>query len=586
VKFASLSWKNNQRRNFAAITGILAGGITLFTISLGAQSQSKPNSAAANSSTSAANAASSPILKAMSEELERSKSQLQMEGIAKPYYIEYRVSDVDEYVASASFGAIEQRARVQLRIVRAVVRIGDYKQDSYIGQGLGAVEPMPMDADLLGLRKAIWLATDRAYKAAGEALAQKQAMLKQFTAPQEVDDFSKADPIQKFDPRAELQFDAQKTEHMLAAATAIYKDDPDLQTLGANVQFSAINDYFVNTEGTTTSHGQTLYYVGLTGSTQAADGMRLERSPYTQSVNASEVPSEQKLISDSREMLATLKALRAAPVVEEEYRGPVLLAPDASADVVATLIGANVLGRKPAPGRNGRTLGEFASMYKTRVLPAFVTVVDDPTEHEFNHQLLTGSYDFDDEGVKAAPVTVIDKGQLINYLTTREPILDFPVSNGHGRATAGGPPMAHYGVLELESSEAQTPDALKQKLIQMCRDEGKEYGYRIDTLGGLSNPRLLYRVWVKDGHEELVRGAQLGELDLRGLRNDLVAVGSDEAASNRSGGVPETVISPSLLFDELELRRDDRAKAKLPEYPAPPSPAGTMKAGTSGSSQK
>lgn len=535
--------------------------------------------AARQGKSSDANAIPSAILQAMSEELDRSKNQLKMEGLDKPYYIEYRVSDVEEYIADASFGAIEQRARVKLRLVRAVVRIGDYKQDSYIGQGLGAVGAMPMGDDLLALRKALWLATDRAYKAAGEALAQKQAMLKQYTAPQQVDDFSKADPIKSLNPVATLTVDPDKIEHMLAAATSLYKEDPDIQTLSANAQFTATNEYFINTEGSTTSRGQTVYYVGLSGSSQASDGMRLERSPYTESINASEVPSEQKLVSDARAMVATLKALRAAPVVEEEYRGPVLLSPDASADVVATLIGTNVLGRKPAPGRNGRTTGDFASMYKTRVLPNFVNVVDDPTEREFNHERLAGSYAFDDEGVKAESVTVVDKGQLVNYLTTREPILDFPTSNGHGRATAGGPPQPHFGVLELKGSESQTPEELKQKLIQMCRDQGKDYGYRIETLGGLSNPRLLYRIWVKDGREELVRGAQLAELDLRGLRNGLIAVGSDETASNRSGGVPTTVISPSLLFDELELRRDDRAKAKLPEYPAPPGATGTMKAG-------
>jgi hypothetical protein len=119
-------------------------------------------------------------------------------------------------------------------------------------------------------------------------------------------------------------------------------------------------------------------------------------------------------------------------------------------------------------------------------------------------------------------------------------------------------------------------DDLKKKLIQMCKDQGRPYGYRVETFGGLTSPRLLYRVWANDGHEELVRGALLNELDVRGIRNDLIAVGNDMFVSNRSGNVAGTVISSSMLFDELEIRRDDRAKAKLPEYPAPPiSGAGT-----------
>jgi len=101
-------------------------------------------------------------------------------------------------------------------------------------------------------------------------------------------------------------------------------------------------------------------------------------------------------------------------------------------------------------------------------------------------------------------------------------------------------------------------------------DQGKAYGYRVDTLGPGNSPRLLYRVYAKDGHEELVRGAVFSELDIRALRSDLIAVGNDPLVSNRASGAPTTIISPSLLFDELEVKRADTSKDKLPEYPAPP----------------
>jgi hypothetical protein len=92
----------------------------------------------------------------------------------------------------------------------------------------------------------------------------------------------------------------------------------------------------------------------------------------------------------------------------------------------------------------------------------------------------------------------------------------------------------------------------------------------VETLGPGNAPRLLYRVYAKDGHEELVRGAVFSELDIRALRSDLIAVGNDPLVSNRSGGAPTTIISPSLLFDELEVKRADTSKDKLPDYPPPP----------------
>jgi TldD protein len=515
-------------------------------------------------------AAGDPVLQAMLAELVRSKAQLKMDNVAQPYYIEYRLTEIDEYDGDAAFGDLRLSQRTRQRRLRAVVRIGDYKQDSYFGPGQGIAENVTIENDIYALRHSLWMLTDVAYKQAVEALASKQAMLKEINPDQNVDDFAHAQPQIAVGPGATLALDESRIEHMLKAATALYREEPEIQMMSASAQFSAHTEYFVNTEGSITRSGRTTYALTLSGQLQAKDGMQIARTPQTLVGKLEEVPSEAKFVADAHTMLMTLKALRDAPVVDEEYRGPVLLSPDAASDVLATLIGDNLGARKPPPGRGGRTVGVFASSYKSRVLPNFITIVDDPTQSTFQGHSLVGSYEFDNEGVRVAPVTVVQKGELVNYLIGRQPIPDFTTSNGHGRAAPGSAPQPHYGVLTLTASESLSPAALKQKLIQMCKDMGKTYGYRIETFGGLTSPRLLYRVYVSDGHEELVRGALLNELDVRGLRNDLIAVGNDLFVSNRSGNILGTVISPSMLFDELEVRRDDRAKGKLPEYPAPP----------------
>ncbi len=536
--------------------------------SVGMPAMAAPSSTVLAAQAAAAN--TDPILQAMLAELTRSKDELKMESVARPYYVEYRVTDIEQYEGDAEFGSLEISQRWHQRALRAVVRIGDYKQDSYFGQGQGETELAPVENDVYALRHALWLATDTAYKEAGEALAAKQAMMKTLTLNENVDDFAHAEPLVAVGPLAKLQYDEPRVTHMLEAASGLYREDPDVQLLTASAQFAVVNEYFVNSEGSVTRRSETRYRTAISGTTQAKDGMRLDRSPEWLVATPEEIPTEATFVANAKLVMATLKELREAPVVDEEYRGPVMLSPDASSDVLATLIGDNAAGRKTQPGRGGRTMGQFASAFKSRVLPPFITVVDDPTQSTFQGHSLTGSYSFDDDGVRVAPVTVIEKGQLINYLVGRQPIPDFPASNGHDIAPLGGAPQPHYGVLTLRGSEAASPAELKAKLIQMCKDQGKPYAYRVETFGGLTSPRLLYRVWANDGHEELVRGALLNELDIRGLRNDLVAVGNDQFVSNRAGNIPGTVISPSMLFDELEIRRDDRAKSKLPEYPAPP----------------
>ena len=512
------------------------------------------------------------LLEALLTELDRSKAQLKMDQVQPPYFIEYRVSDVEDYSAEAAFGALRENQHGHYRVLRVVVRIGDYKQDSFYGRGEGESMILPLDNDSVALRRQIWLATDSAYKEAGQALAEKQAELKRFSVDANpIDDFARSAPLIAVEPTVSLKLDETSWKKTLEDVTSLYRQYPDVQSVTASARFSAVNDYLINSEGTVTRCGRTTYSVQLNGSAQAADGMRLSRSPAYVVARMEELPSRDLLMTDAKKMLDTIVALRQAPIVEEEYRGPILFSADAADDIVASLIGQNVVGHKPALGRPNRTTGAFATSYKARVLPNFLSVVDDPTLKDFQGKSLIGSYMFDSEGVKAQPVNTIENGTLTNYLIGRQPLRDFPDSNGHGRAAAGMAPGPNLGVLLLKSSEAQSPDDLKKKVIEMVQEQGKPYGYRVETLGQPGNtPRLLYRVYASDGHEELVRGAVFNELDTRALRTGVIAAGNDPLVSNRPGGIPTTVIGPSLLFDELEVKRADTSKDKLPEYPPPP----------------
>jgi predicted Zn-dependent protease len=523
----------------------------------------------AQDKTPATEAASDPILRALQAELTRSKAQLKMDNVGAPFYIEYRVFDVDQFEAGAAFGALRQQNRVRLRLLSALVRLGDYKVDSYYGSGQGISDIIPLDGDELALRHQIWLATDQAYKGAGEALSAKRSLLKQLNVEQPVDDFAKADPVQFIGPVAKLDIEPAKWTKMLESASAVYKTDPEIQSFEANLSFVALTSYLVNTEGTVTRQGSMHYVISMGADEQAPDGMRLNRSPQYISSRIEEMPTAEKLHDDALQLADQMKKLRAAPIVEEEYRGPVLFSNDAASDMFYDLIAPNVLGRRPAPGRPARTTGQFASSLKGRVLPEFFSVVDDPTLETFEGHSLSGSYKVDDEGVRVTPVTVVNNGELVNFLIGRLPIRDFPSSNGHGRALGNGTTAPASGNLFIRPAKTSTHEELKKQMLDICRNRGLKYGYFVDTLGPRLSPRMLYRVWVDDGHEEIVRGAIFNELDTRAIRSDLIAAGNDPHVNNRSGIPFTSIVSPSVLFDELEVKRADNSKEKLPDYPPP-----------------
>jgi microcin-processing metallopeptidase PmbA/TldD-like protein len=542
------------RQMIAAVATLLA----VFPLGLAAQEKPLP-----------AEAASDPILRALEAELARSKSQLKMDNVGSPFYIEYRVFDVEQYDASAAFGALREQNRTRLRMIRAVVRLGDYKLDSFFNAGQGVSDILPLDNDEMAVRHQLWLATDQAYKRASEAFSNKKAQLKQLNVEQPVDDFARAEPVVSIDPVAKLDADPSKWAKMLESATSVYRNDPNIQSFPASMNFTVFTQYYVNSEGTVTRGGSTHFQTLLSATAQAPDGMRLERSPQYTADHIEELPTPDQFQEDALKLVADMKKLREAPMVDEEYRGPVLFSNDAATDMFFDLVVPNILGRRPAPGRPARTVGAYASSWKARVLPTFLSVVDDPTVAEFDGHGLGGNYKVDDEGVPAAPVTVVDNGILANYLIGRAPIRDFSASNGHGRASGNGNTAPAPGNLFFRPSKSSTPDELKQELINECRSRGLKYGYFVDTLGPRLAPRMLYRVWTDDGHEELVRGAVFNELDNRALRSDLIAAGNDPLVSNRTGLPFMTIVSPSVLFDELEVKRADNTKEKLPDYPAP-----------------
>ena len=519
----------------------------------------------------AANAADDLLLRALKEEMERSKAQLKMDNVAAPYYIEYRVTELDAFEANAVFGALSSQQHGSGRFLRVVVRIGDYKQDSYYGSGEGNIDLIPLDGDMFAIRHRVWLATDRAHKAAGEALSAKQSALKQLKVDVPVDDFAHAAPVESIEPLAHLPAtDFAPWLRLIEDASALYRSDPLLEHFQSSVQFRAENHYFVNSEGTVARSGSADYSISVSGSTQASDGMRLQRSWQDEAKDLNSLPTREQFLKTTAHILETLKLLRDAPVMDEEYRGPVLFSNDAGATVVTDLIEPNVLGSKPRLGENARTNGHWSSSYKTRVLPEFINVFDDPTISSLASQPLFGNYTLDQEGVKAQRVSLIEKGQLVSYLIGREPIRDFAISNGHGRAAATAAPVPYPGNLILESTDPRPDAELKKKLIDLAKERGLAYGIFVETMAPRLEPRLIYRVYTNDGHQELVRGAVFGELDVRSLRGNLIAAGNIPFLENHLESVPFSVASPALLFDELQVKRTQSSKLGLPEYPAPP----------------
>ena len=526
-----------------------------------------------------ADAEKDPVLKAMLEELDRSKSQLQLPGFEKPFFIQYRIEEIDNFETKAEFGATSSSQHNHVRAAQVTVRVGDYKTDSSGGRSNGVLELEALDDDPVALRSALWAATDQAYKGALADYAQKQAELKQVQTPPQANDFSRETPVIRLEEPLKLKVDEAAWASKVARDTGLYRTGAPLKASQREVRYSAGNftarvttTWLVNSEGTIVRQSAGYYQENFAAGAQAADGMSLDRSYATNGPALKDLDSPAVFAQHVAGLIASLTDLRNAPIVGEEYHGPVLLSSDASTDTLTALLSTELAATRPKLGTEARTNGPFASSFQARVLPEFLDVTDDPGLKSFDGKGLAGAYDVDDEGVPAQPVKLIVAGRLENYLIGRQPVRDFPLSNGHGRAGITEPPRPVIGVLKVSAHEGLTDEELNRKLLDLAGDRGLKNAYYVATMGGELTPRLLYRVRLggpQAGQRELVRGAVLDDLDQRALRSGVVAAGKKPWVANYFGDVPETVLAPALLLDDVTVRRANKKNDKLPFYPPP-----------------
>jgi predicted Zn-dependent protease len=577
-----------RRLTVVSLAALLAAA-TVPGISLSAQQT--PSATTSEASAAArADAEKDPILKAMLTELDRNQKRLELKDSAKPYFLEFRIDDTVEYSARAAWGTLTGEQEMHSRMARVRVRVGDYKFDNSRvksdnqfmmmlqsfglgGDGMIAIEVV--DNDPVALRFALWSAADAAYKLALDDLAKKQAELKSVQTPPEANSLSQQKPVIVLEEGRTLKLDREAWKKNIQDGAGLIFNDPTAKGFAAEIEESTgevkghvRTAYLVNSEGTIVRKSNSDYHAEIAFSAQAPDGMKLERSYPVSATAADGLGDAEHFLRGTLHALQGLDELCKAPLVDDEYHGPVLFSSNAAARSFDDLFARAIEAHQPAMGSTARTTGAFASSYQARVLPEFLTVIDDPTLTTFNGKELVGAYRVDDEGVLAQKVVVAQDGKLVSYLLGREPIKDFPESNGHGRADSGKAPSATIGVLKVEAAGGVSEDELEKKLIAMGKDEALSFVYLVQTVSG-STPRTLYRINVADGKRQVVRGAKLGDFNLRTFRKGIVAAGDQPFVRNEFGDVPTTVIAPALLFDDVTVKRGEEKDAKLPFYPPP-----------------
>ncbi len=536
-----------------------------------------------------AQAKRSPLLAALQVELERSLKTL---GTLDPqaYFIGYTVTDTQRINVSGSNGALLNSDEGRNRWLEVSVRTGSYGLDNShkVGErqmqsgGPGTAVPLDDDADVL--RRAIWLETDKQYRVASQALIKIKTgkEVKVETAEGRAPDFSREQPHPYIGAHASIAVERKPWEEKVRAYTKSFRASTAIINSIVTFTAQAQNAYQVTSEGTQLQFGQIRYRLELFIQGKAPDGMDIDRYYNFDWVNPTDAPDDNAVYAAATTMRKELEGLVAAPINDPTV-GPALLTGRAAAVFFHEVFGHRAEGHRQKDVTEGQT---FSKKVGEQILPEFLSITDDTTMKKLSGQDLLGYYQFDDEGVPAQRVSLVEHGVLKNFEMSRSPLVGFPRSNGHGRRQLGATPVSRQGNLIVQSNKTVTNTQLRAKLIELIKTQGKSYGLLIDDIAGGFTftgrgqpqafqvlPLVVYKVFADGRPDELVRGVDIVGTPLAALTK-IVATGDTPEVFNgycgaESGSVPVSAASPAILTSELEVQKKESSTDRPPILPPP-----------------
>ncbi len=540
------------------------------------------------------------VFRAMQDELDRTMSQLQMEDLEKPYYVSYTVNDFNALQIKGGFGALTKSERLKRRYLNVDLRVGDYAFDNtnFLAD-YWSMSPsytaITLEDDYDAIRHKIWLLTDGAYKKALESLSRKRAFVQNKTITDLPEDFSKEEPYTYSEPKTSLDVDSAYWVETVKDLSGIFTEYPSLNDWMIQFEKMASNQYFVNSEGSKNRQGESLITLEVLVSTQAEDGQQIFDFETYYFKDGKDLPDRDKLKAEIKELAQrTLDITRSEKLTE--YVGPVIFTQQAAGELFRQLFAANISEpRTPLLGDERFSFiirkPKLADKVNRRIMPEILSIKDDPTISKWQNSPVIGGYDVDDDGVAAQPVTLVEKGKLVDLLMSRTPTKKIKGSNGHARGTVQSTPKGRSTNLIVTSEQTMSYDQLKNQLIQYCKDSDLEYGIIVKKLkdknlemegssgvsyymGGqqqekeLTPPLEIYKVWVEDGREEPIRGAEFEAVTVKTLK-DITETADDYYVYNfllgHDNELPATIVAPSILIEEMELKETE-AKAIKPPY--------------------
>ncbi len=495
-----------------------------------------------------------------------------MQTKAKVYHLRFNVRDRYGVTIASSSGALTASKVDEDRSLIPSYRIGDPMSDFLIGLRLSIPAPIlvPFGIDSASFAEVIREGCNRfLVERIRNAPLRSQDIADLYAGKLPV--FTSAPVVnfkQELDRKKLSAEEIAAWENRVKRISEQFMADTLILQGRAKFSYEDLRFYCVASDGSAIVENRRYARLLISGIVNSVQGSYpvLDKSYFAFSPD--QLPSDSVVTHDVAGMMQTLRELSQAEPADS-YEGPAILSGQVAAVFFHEILGHRLESFKH---RNKVTSKTLAARIGDQLLPESFSVEDNPTIDSLNGVLLSGGYQFDEEGVRAERAELIKGGVLTGFLTTRAPLPGLGESNGHARAEWGQLPESRQSNLIVTCENLCSDEELRDRLKREIVKQRKPFGYFVKRVsGGVTSdyvysvdafsvtPQLIYRVYPDNRPDELVQGVKLIGTPLTSLTG-ILATGVSKGIFNgmcgsKSGWIPVSAISPSLLIERVELQR-------------------------------
>ena len=520
------------------------------------------------------------IFTAMGDEQARTKEQLALPLMSKPFYVSYALSLSRQFSVHATLGAVVNSVNLPLHLMgTSQVLVGNYNRTNdlrHVGQFLRV--DIGGEVDYNAIRLGFWLASDPSYKTALQELSAKKAYLEAnpYEIPDNLPDLLPTPSVEKLiQDKQPYISDISEVEMMARELSAVFKDYKEIIGSRVSLQGNNMTFYKLTTEQVALKQPLNFVELYVEGTVVTKEGEYIHDSYVLLAPSWEALPSPEHLKQVVAGFARRLVDLKNAEAFSDEYSGPILFENEA----VRQILIDNLLGNSGGlctywmPLSAKETTTSFEDKIGKKLLDPRLSVVNYSSMTEYMNVPLLGSYEIDAEGVIPEKETLlVDKGVLKKVLNGQIPTEKVRYSTGSSRFIPIRGDVVFVtapGTLHIKADGGLKPEAMKKALLKAAKEAKSDYAYVVRRLAG--NASLVYRVDVKTGEETQVRFGKVAPVNMSKLKN-IREICNQEKVYNLlldKGALVSMIYPSSILLNNMDISVLNVQKRKLPALKNP-----------------